>query len=102
MMEYCANCVSATVGVCPRQWGYVCNSGGMSATVGVCSREVQLIRFAGLSLIMTLIYCEYSTANIGGCLYLTGILKLCRFIRDSGGMSATVGLCSLEVKTMKK
>ena len=61
MMEKCYNYVSATVGVCPQQWGisttvgvcpqcsvgvclqqwgYVQNSGGMSGTVMVCPQQM--------------------------------------------------------------
>ena len=72
--------MSATVGVCPQQWGGVHNSGDMLQA----SANNQ---FAGLSLIMTLIYCKYNiamTLNIGACLYLTGILKVGRFLCDSG------------------
>ena len=91
-------------GVCPQRWGYVGNSGGMSTTtattVGVCPQQWGYVRkrgdmlqasannqLAGLSLIMTLIYCKYNiamTSNIGACLYLTDILKVGRFLCDSG------------------
>ena len=98
MKEECANYMSATVGVCPRQWEHVCNSGW----VLFGSESYQNDRFNSCYS-MNILSIKYSyefhsfNCNIFGSSSIQHafIHKQSRFVRDSGSMSATVGGCSL-------
>ena len=96
--------MSATVGVFPRQWENVCNSGwvlfgsksyqndgsnschSMNILSIECSQSSRFAKEMHLSLL------DYS---------MLFIHKQSRFVRDSGSMSATVDGCSLGVKAIK-